>query len=233
MGAGSFGAVAAATGLAIGATLAAHGPLLTVNRRLSPVAESIAMSLDRALGVPAWMVIAGLLAVLALVMLRGRNVMRPQGTWSWPATGLALGAIGVLAWVAGSVAGWAWGLSMTGPSRSIVESTVLGVPGAADWGTAMVIGVPVGTWLSARVRGPVTWRRPAWPEMGRRLGGGLLMGLGGTLAAGCNIGNAMTGLSILAVNSVIVTAAFAGGAGAAAAGMGRVAAGLEVMRRKS
>ncbi len=225
--------MAAATGLAIGATLAAHGPLLTVNRRLSPVAENTATSLDRALGVPVWVVIAVLLALLALVMIRGRSVMRPQGAWPWPATGLALAAIGVLAWVTGSFAGWTWGLSMTGPSRSIVESTVLGVPGAADWGTAMVVGVPVGTWLSAWARGPVAWRRPAWPEMGRRLGGGLLMGLGGTLAAGCNIGNALTGLSVLAVNSVIATAAIAAGVAVTAAGIRRVASGLEMVRKKS
>jgi hypothetical protein len=37
------------------------------------------------------------------------------------------------------------------------------------------------------------------------------MGAGGTLAAGCNIGNALTGLSILAVNALVATAAIAGG----------------------
>ncbi len=37
-------------------------------------------------------------------------------------------------------------------------------------------------------------------------------GMGGTLAAGCNVGNALTGLSVLAVNSIIATAAmFVGG----------------------
>ncbi|MGH7391550.1 MAG: YeeE/YedE thiosulfate transporter family protein [Candidatus Rokuibacteriota bacterium] len=181
---------------------------------------------------PAWAVIAALIALLVLVMIRGRGVMRPQGAWPWPGTGLALGGIGVLAWMTGSFAGWTWGLSITGPSRSLVESTVLGLPGAADWGTAMVVGVPVGTWLSARAQGPVAWRRPAWPEMGRRFGGGLLMGLGGTLAAGCNIGNALTGLSVLAINSVIATAAIVGGIAVTAAGIARVAAGLEVVRDK-
>jgi len=32
------------------------------------------------------------------------------------------------------------------------------------------------------------------------------MGFGGTLAAGCNIGNALTGLSILSLNSFVATA---------------------------
>jgi len=32
------------------------------------------------------------------------------------------------------------------------------------------------------------------------------MGFGGTLAGGCNIGNALTGLSILSLNSLVATA---------------------------
>lgn len=41
------------------------------------------------------------------------------------------------------------------------------------------------------------------------------MGIGGTLAAGCNIGNALTGLSVLAVNSAIATASMVVGVAAA------------------
>ncbi len=46
---------------------------------------------------------------------------------------------------------------------------------------------------------------PGGRELGRRFTGGVLMGVGGTLAAGCNIGNALTGVSVLALNSVIAT----------------------------
>jgi hypothetical protein len=123
----------------------------------------------------------------------------------------------VLAWLSGSLAGWDWGLSITGPSRSLVESTVLHMPGAAGWGTGLIVGIPIGAWLSARARGPLTWRLPARAELGRRFTGGVLMGIGGTLAAGCNIGNALTGLSVLALNSVIATAAIVAGAALAVA----------------
>jgi Sulphur transport len=41
------------------------------------------------------------------------------------------------------------------------------------------------------------------------------MGVGGTLAAGCNIGNALTGLSVLAVNNAIATVAIVAGAAVA------------------
>jgi hypothetical protein len=110
---------------------------------------------------------------------------------------------------------------MTGPARSIGEAISGTDLSAANWGTMMLIGVPLGTWLSARRQGPVRWRRPPWVDLARRGIGGVLMGAGGTLAAGCNIGNALTGLSILAVNSVIATMAIiVGGAAAIFAGAG-------------
>lgn len=188
--------------------------------------------MDTALGLPRWATIIGLTILIALVLAGGPGPTGPPGAWLWPVTGLALGIVGVLAWVTGSIAGWRWGLSITGPSRSLVESTLLGMPSAAGWGTAMVVGVPLGAWLSARAQGAAAWRRPPWPVMSRRFAGGILMGLGGTLAAGCNIGNALTGLSVLALNSVVATAAIVAGAAVAlgAAGIRRAVPGFEEER---
>jgi hypothetical protein len=171
---------------------------------------------DVALALPRWLTIALLLGLLALILV-GHVQNVGTATWPWSLTGLALGVVGVLAWLSGSIAGWDWGLSITGPSRSLVESTVLHIPGTAGWGTGLVVGIPLGTWLSARAGGPITWRLPARAELARRFIGGLLMGIGGTLAAGCNIVNALTGLSVLALNSVIGTAAIVTGAALAIA----------------
>jgi hypothetical protein len=87
----------------------------------------------------------------------------------------------------------------------------------------MLIGLPAGSWASARLRGRVTWRAPAPAELPRRFAGGLLLGVGGTLAGGCNIGNALTGLSVLAVHSVIATLAMAAGVALGASVLGRPA----------
>ncbi len=60
------------------------------------------------------------------------------------------------------------------------------------------------------------------------------MGVGGTVAAGCNIGNALTGLSELAVNSLIATVAIVGGAAVAIAwpGIRHALPGLPLTRKQ-
>jgi len=120
-------------------------------------------AIDAALQQQHWPTIAGLLGLIALG-LAGRGPIERPGSWPWPITGLALGAIGLLAWLSRSFAGEEWGLSITGPSRSLIESTILRTPGAVGWGTALVVGIPLGTWLSARARGPVRWRLPRRSE---------------------------------------------------------------------
>ena len=71
----------------------------------------------------------------------------------------------------------------------------------------MLIGVPLGSWLSALSAGTARWQLPVAQELPRRFVGGLLMGFGGTVSGGCNIGNALTGLSILSLSSLLATGA--------------------------
>ncbi len=207
VGTGSGGATVAAVGFAAGATLTARWPLAAVNEWLSPSegAPDISASLTELFGVSTWIAVAAGVALIIALLTLLRRSSEQTTHWPWAVTGLALGAVGVLAWLTGAFAGWNWGLSITGPARSLVNVVIFARPTALNWGTVMLIGLPVGTFLSARVRGPVSWRLPSRTEGARKLGGGLLMGVGGTLALGCNIGNALTGLSVLAVNSGIAT----------------------------
>lgn len=164
------------------------------------------------LGAPSAVIVLAALGLIALA-LRGAGPVSGAGVrWDWRWTGATLGIVGVLAWLSGSRAGWHWGLSITGPSRTLAGALLLGDVRAVDWGTAMLVGVPLGTWASARQVGHVRWRAVPLIQLPRRFLGGALMGLGGTLAAGCNIGNALTGLSVLALNSVVATAGIVAGA---------------------
>ena len=154
---------------------------------------------------PTWISLGGTVLTAFLLLI----LPRPSPTaksWPWYYTGLAVGFLGTLAWLLGAPSGWHWGLSMTGPSRTLMGVLVDSDNHPMTWGAFMLLGVPFGSWLSARSRGTARWQVPEAPELLRRFLGGLLMGFGGTLAGGCNIGNALTGLSILSLNSLVATA---------------------------
>lgn len=91
------------------------------------------------------------------------------------------------------------------------------------WQSAMVLGIAVGAFLSARASGSLrpsfspAWRRmvgirslPARAAMG--FAGGFVMLLGARIAGGCTSGHGVSGMAQLAVGSFVAVAAmFAGG----------------------
>ena len=198
----------------MGGVMAERGLLAPLMMRIEAQGASTSWptALPSVIGVTPAMIVAVALTVLLLAFWPLRRSAQHGGLWSWRLTGVALGTLGVLAWVTGVHAGWQWGLSATGPSRSLIDIFLLGGTSVPLWGTLMIAGVPVGSWLRARIAGPIAWRAPAAVEVPRRLLGGLLMGAGGTLAGGCNIAHALTGLSIFAVQSVLATVAMGAGA---------------------
>lgn len=194
-------------GFAIGGLLAAQGLFRFVTMWLTQPGFSLAdeVSIPTLLGMsPTWISLGGAVLTAFLLLI----LPRPSPTaesWPWYYTGLAVGFLGTLAWLLGAPSGWHWGLSMTGPSRTLMGALVDSSDHPMTWGAFMLLGVPFGSWLSARSRGTARWQLPEAPELPRRFLGGLLMGFGGTVAGGCNIGNALTGLSILSLNSLVAT----------------------------
>ena len=159
---------------------------------------------------PTW-IIFGSAVLIAIALWRLPRPSPAPGIWPWYRTGLTIGVLGTLAWLAGAPSGWYWGLSMTGPSRTLMGALVDQAGHPITWGAFMLLGVPFGSWLSARSKGAARWQLPEAPELPRRFAGGLLMGIGGTVAGGCNIGNALTGLSILSLNSLVATGSIVAG----------------------
>lgn len=80
------------------------------------------------------------------------------------------------------------------------------------FGIAAVIGVPVGAAVHALATRQFRWELFASAaDVGRHVGGAVLMGFGGVTALGCSIGQGITGMSTLAVGSSITLAAIAAG----------------------
>ncbi len=92
----------------------------------------------------------------------------------------------------------------------IARATALGLPG---FGSATVFGTLTGSYLTALFHGRFRIQGFASnDDMLRHLGGGLAMGVGGVLALGCSIGQGITGLSTLSVQSMIAAASILIGA---------------------
>lgn len=130
----------------------------------------------------------------------------------------ALGASSSFVTVAASIA------SFFDPAVNVIPYFKAHVSTAKDWWqVALVIGIAVGAFISAKMSGTT---RPAMSEMwGRVMGirsfpmrllvafaGGFVLLLGARIANGCTSGHGLSGLSQLAVSSLIAMAAmFASG----------------------
>ena len=200
-GAGSVATAVAVAGFALGELLI-RGPWReTLGRLDGAVARPAEGTLHGALGLP-YELVAGVLGVVALVLLRR------GGARTGLRLGLALGALSALAWAAADRVGAGYGLGFTGTASNVSSSIVAADPWALGWSAFLALGVVGGAALA--VRGPV--RRPDGPRLARALAGGVLMGVGASMAHGCNIGLGLAGIPTLSLGSMLAVAAMAVGA---------------------
>lgn len=83
----------------------------------------------------------------------------------------------------------------------------------ATFGVMVALGVLVGAFCSAKLRGQFrveSFRTPA--EMRDHTAGAVLMGFGGICAMGCSLGNGVTGLAMLSMGAVLAVAGISAGA---------------------
>lgn len=162
-------------------------------------------TLPKLLNINAW-IVTGLIAIPTMFWLIRAGRASYQMGWSWQATGIALGLISLVAWLSSSATGRYYGLSVTGPIRSVFRFIVEGDPTLLDWGSYLLIGLLFGSFLAAFIYGEAKLRLPNAGRTLQALGGGVLMGFGAQVAGGCNIGHSFTGLSTLALSSIVTTA---------------------------
>ncbi len=181
------------------------------------------IAISSRLGVPAaisqWfapLLIAGPLTAFALLHCRAGNDRDSL------AGGTGVGSLVAIGWL---VTGLAYNdmdvnpatptsLSFVRPVADTVDwiarATALGLPG---FGAATVFGTLTGSFLTALSHGRFRIQGFANnDDMMRHLGGALAMGVGGVLALGCSIGQGITGISTLSLQSMIAAVAILTGA---------------------
>jgi len=135
-------------------------------------------------------------------------------------TGAAIGIMIVLGWWATGIAGYdpfevrrVESFSFVAPLGDTLLYLMLASGLQPDFPIGAVLGVVIGAFLAAKTTGRFRWEAPDDArEMKRHVLGAFLMGSGGIAALGCTIGQGVTGLSTLAVGSVLAIGSIVVGA---------------------
>ena len=115
-------------------------------------------TLPNLLGLSPWLVI------VPLVLLGGWWLVRQQAGsyldgWDWKWAGLGLGVIGVLAWLVAWPTGWQYGIGIVGATGNLLLAPLWGAQ-ALNWGSFVVLGMPVGAFIAALQTGELRWQVP-------------------------------------------------------------------------
>lgn len=212
-GAGSVGAMVAAVGMALGATAFEAGPLRGTRDAIRNLGGAVSFE-PTALGVPLWALTVPV--GLVLLVLLWRTQSSTAGAWTWRRTGLLLGLVGVVAWPLSALAGRDFGMAVipgTVEAVKFASGNPVSFRGFGGWDILFVFGLPLGAYFAARREGSITASVPNATGLAKALTGGIGLGAGASLAAGCTVGHGLTGVPLLAPGSIVSLAAiFAGSA---------------------
>lgn len=203
LGSGMLGALVGLTGWGAGELLARQvtmpGPTV--------LAGGEGATVPGLLGLPRLVVALLVLVAVAVILWRrpGRESPEHSWQWGWRRIGVGLGAAITIGWALASIGGVSFGPSSVGAVASVAD----GSPNY--WLVTFLLGIVAGGSLSARTAGGF-WIRGEEPVRYLQLAtGGLLLGAGGWIAGGCNLGHGLSGVAQLNVSSLVVVAAIIGG----------------------
>ena len=138
----------------------------------------------------------------------GTNIFKGIG-WKWWVTGIVIGLIGCVAFISSAAAGRNYPLGITGGWIGFLGFFLTGDEGTLSWEAFLVVGAVIGAFIAAKIAGEFKLRAP---KEGKQLFfqfcGGLFMGIGAVTAAGCNIGNTLSGIPQLSLGSILATIFF-------------------------
>jgi uncharacterized membrane protein YedE/YeeE len=121
-----------------------------------------------------------------------------------------MGFIGIAAWPLSSLAARDFGMAVVPGTVTLLANPIAQL---MSWDVLFVLGIPLGAFIAACQDGPITASTASLSDATKRLAGGLGLGVGASIAAGCTVGHGLTGIPLLSPGSVVaVTSIFAGSA---------------------
>jgi uncharacterized membrane protein YedE/YeeE len=170
-------------------------------------------------------------AVMAGALIIFAFSHRPfQRAWGQIAAGIIVGLLVAAGWYATGYLGaddfnpaTVTSLTFISPIADTLQYAMLSTGLTPNFGVAVVAGVFAGSLVTALVTRRFHWEGYSSPRhMLRSICGAALMGMGGTMAFGCSVGQGLTGLSTLALASFIAVAGILLGSAAGLRGAFRV-----------
>jgi uncharacterized membrane protein YedE/YeeE len=207
-----------------------HGPLKPAMDFLKSFKVSIGKG-DDAISNPAlwdllggqsmkWVVIGVIAVIIIPVVLKGKPFAKgPKKGYSWSLTGVLLGFILIFAlWASNYWGGQTRGLSAAGKTAEAYLALTTGDSMSkydpmfdfwgifkGTWSALYILGIPLGAYISAKGLSEFKFQAPPANELVRVFCGSLVMGFGAAVAGGCTVGHALTGVSSLALSSIVAT----------------------------
>jgi len=167
-------------------------------------------SIATILGLPQWLPLIVIVVLMAAYMFKNWN---PEAKFMVMA-GIIIGALVVCGWyITGVLAQDEFdptkpsAVTVSGPLARFGYILLTGKTPALSFAISFVIGIAVATLLFALITGRFKLEAPKPGAYKFAILGGGLMGIGGIMAYGCNVGQGLTGISTLSFESML---AFAG-----------------------
>lgn len=181
------------------------GPLKNLLQPLLQQTSSLGL-IHETLGISPWWCVAALVVLCAGLLWRARRQAASSSSATSDAAeaaeavetgryplGIAalIGLLGVLAWWLSWQSGRNYGYGVAVPTANVLQYLVTGQSRYLNWGSLFVLGILPDAFFSAWLRGQFRWRVPPVEQVPQRILGGVLMGVGATLAGGCTITNTL------------------------------------------
>lgn len=167
----------------------------------------------KTLNISPWFLIAFLIILTCGLLIyqhyHPRYTPASQGRFNYLSlnvTAILIGLLGIIAWVISAQSGRNFGYGIAVPSANVIQYLVTGQQRYLNWGSLFVVGIFLGSFISALIRKEFKLTVPQDGKLIiKRLIGGIVMGIGATLAGGCTVTNSLVATAYFSWQGWIAT----------------------------
>lgn len=206
---GSLNALIALVFFMLFAAFAQFGFLETLRLNLthmSAIELRTDASIAKVFGLPQWLPAIAIIAVFLFYIFKFWNPAAKSMVFA----GVIIGALVVCGWyITGVLAQDVFepvkpsAITVSGPLARFGYILISGKVPALSFAISFVIGIAVSVLIFSLATGQFKVEKTNLASMKKAALGGTLMGIGGILAYGCNVGQGLTGISTLSIESIV------------------------------